>query len=565
MIGVRVAQGCVLTLVAVGIFGLGPAHPLRAMATTGYATPTPGPGDRDEGSEPERLIVDRDSNGLPYVAGELLVTYHPGALGGQIAAANDAVDAETEDRFPQIDARALELPRIKQRAARSRREVELEAARRELEAHPAVKSADYNYVDETEAMPNDPLFGQQWGLPRIRAPQAWDVTRGDQTLIAVLDSGIQSAPSGTTFTVTHPDIGSKIVAGADFVNGTQVPTDNNGHGTHVTGIATALTDNNTGVAGASPQGRAVAGKVCEDTGGGLGGPAACPLSAQVNGLIQTANRGDVDVINMSLGGLGCPPAQRDAIDFAAGRGIAIVAAAGNEDDDTPRCPASYPNVIAVSATNILNGKSSFSNFGDWIDIAAPGGHGGAPPDQRILSTYPVSTYAALNGTSMASPFVAGVAGLLAAQGANASQIRKRLLFNATDLGAPGKDAVFGHGLLNARAAVDNVACNNAERGVQTAQGPADAAGQAAAEADRTAEGAKRRARKAKRKARKAKRRAKKQGTEGAARKARRATRRAKKAKRASTRAEEQANSASEAFEQANAALNLVLVIRSAVC
>ena len=160
---------------------------------------------------------------------------------------------------------------------------------------------------------------------------------------------------------------------------------------------------------------------------------------------------------MSFGGPACGSGLRSAVDYASQRGVSLVAAAGNQATSTPQCPAAFPSVLAVSGTDIHDGDSDFSNFGSWVDIAAPGGDPG-PPSQNILSTLPtwMGSYDYRAGTSMSSPFVAGVASLLASQGRAASSIRGRIEGTAIDLGARGKDLVFGHGLVDAEAAVDDV-------------------------------------------------------------------------------------------------------------
>src|SRR5918994_1879665 len=503
-----------------------------AICALGVAVASPASGQQfdkriDPGADREvdPLVIDRDPDGARYVSGELIVTYRDDASRSQIAAANEQVDARTTDRFGPIDARAVVLREIEDIGSRDRRQAELETARRELEADPRVEAAEYNFVQRTQAIPNDPQFPQQWGLPRIRAPQAWDTTAGEETLIAVLDSGIQA---------THPDIGG-LVAGADFVNGDNNPEDNNGHGTHVTGIAGALTNNGVGVAGTSPEGEFLIGKVCEDGGGGLGGPAGCPLAAQLAGLIATADFGGVNVINMSLGGPACPTVQRDAVDYATNRGALVVAAAGNDATSIPSCPAAFPNAVAVSATNFDNGDSNFSNFGPWIDIAAPGGSTapGDPASEDILSTYPVSTYAFLAGTGMSSPYVAGVASLLASQGRGRAEIRNRIESTGTDLPPAGKDVLFGNGLVNAQAAVRSQtnACTLANAGLAGAH-------QNLATAEQNASDAQGKVKKAKRKAKKAKRKAKKLGTPRAEKKAKKAKKKLKKAKRKASAANE---------------------------
>ncbi|QIN78698.1 S8 family serine peptidase [Rubrobacter marinus] len=234
----------------------------------------------------------------------------------------------------------------------------------------------------------------------------------------------------------------------DFINNTPTVVDTEGHGTHVAGIAAALTSNGTGIAGASPDGLLFNYKVCDDLG--------C-ADEDIIAAINEAVRLDAEVINLSLGGYGSSTVAQNAVDNAWRNNVVVVASAGNDAVSTPNYPAAYPNAIAVSATNTSNGDSNFSNFGSWVDVAAPGGQLGAPNSQRILSTLPVAlgSYGHKNGTSMAAPFVSGIAANLASRGLPATEIRRRLEATATDLGAPGKDVLFGRGLVNAHAAATN--------------------------------------------------------------------------------------------------------------
>jgi hypothetical protein len=238
---------------------------------------------------------------------------------------------------------------------------------------------------------------EQWGLFAIgfhKIPAS--VLPTSAPIIAVVDTGVD---------YTHPDLGTaKIIKGPDYYDGDMDPMDTTGHGTHVAGIAAALTDNQVGVAGVSGKSKVLAIRV---------GEWCIPVFAGAAGIVYAADYSGVKVINLSWGGYWPDPYIADAIQYAIGKEILVVAAAGNEDTDEPMYPAAYPNVLAVGATDWMWGESAcdwgvkktcFSNYGDYVDIAAPG--------QMILSTVPRGGYESWAGTSMASPYVAGAAALV---------------------------------------------------------------------------------------------------------------------------------------------------------
>jgi thermitase len=216
-----------------------------------------------------------------------------------------------------------------------------------------------------------------------------------------------------------------------------VADDDNGHGTHVTGIAGALTNNGKGVAGGCFECELLIAKVMSPIG-------FTTDSRIVEGINWSVNHG-ADVVNLSLGGSGDSSVLRMAVNRAYGQGAVVVAAAGNEGTNVPQYPAAYSKVIAVSATTADGRLARFSNRGDWVDLAAPG--------TDILSTRMSGGYDRMSGTSMSAPFVSGLAGLLASRGMSADSIRQSMQTTAKDLGPAGDDPQFGHGRIDADNAV----------------------------------------------------------------------------------------------------------------
>ncbi|MDR7073422.1 S8 family peptidase [Fictibacillus barbaricus] len=292
----------------------------------------------------------------------------------------------------------------------------------------SVEYAEPNATFHATYVPNDPFYKtQQYAPQKVAAEQAWDVTQSSSSVkIAVVDTGVD---------YNHPDLAGKVIKGHDFVADDEDPIDENEHGTHVAGIAAANTNNGVGVAGLAPKASILAVRVLDADGSGS-------LDDVAQGIRYAADQG-AQVINLSLGGNLGTKTLEDAVNYAWNKGSVVVAAAGNSGVNLPSYPAYYSNAIAVAATDQNDQKASFSNFGTWVDIAAPG--------VDIYSTIPLNRYASFSGTSMASPVVAGVAGLLAAQGKSASQIRAALENTADPV--TGTGALFQHGRVNAAKAV----------------------------------------------------------------------------------------------------------------
>ncbi|MCX7791937.1 MAG: S8 family peptidase, partial [Chloroflexaceae bacterium] len=359
------------------------------------------------------------------VAGEIIARLSPGvtlAAPGLTRSLSALRVFAAEPLAPNAPIYRLRLPAT----------TDLEAAAARLSATPGVVYAEPNRVRRISRAPNDPAFPQQWGLRAIQAPEAWTSTTGGPIVVAVLDSGVDGE---------HPDLAGKVLPGHNALNGGPDARDDNGHGTAVAGLIAANTNNDAGIAGLCWECRILPVKVVDAR--GIGNDAS--LAAGIRWAADNGAR----VINMSLGGEGDSRVLREAIDYAAGRGIVLVAASGNERQagNPVTYPAAYPSVIAVGATGNGDTITGFSNTGDYLDLAAPG--------VGLWTTLPGGRYGPPNGTSFSSPYAAGTAALVLTQRPDLgwSDVGCILKASADDKGPPGKDPEYGWGRLNAFRAV----------------------------------------------------------------------------------------------------------------
>jgi type VII secretion-associated serine protease mycosin len=292
------------------------------------------------------------------------------------------------------------------------------------------------YMTNESVEPNDLLYAKyQWNLPAIETVPGWDVTRGSEdVVVAVIDTGVDT---------NHPDLEGRTIEGINIVSQQSKPLDDVGHGTHVAGIISALVNNREGVAGISWYNKIMPVKVLDETGAGT-------TYSVAQGIIWAADHG-AKVINMSLGNYADAQFLHDAIRYAYDKDVVLIAASGNDNTERPGYPAAYPEVFAVAATDSKQQKASFSNYGDYIDVAAPG--------VNIASTYPDNHYAALSGTSMASPHVTALAALI--RSANPllknTEVMDIMRQTAIDLGDRGKDKYYGYGQIDIVKAVSQAA------------------------------------------------------------------------------------------------------------
>lgn len=323
------------------------------------------------------------AHGQAYMPGEVLVKYQPG-YGAALSRSLYFSGLRQIDYAARLGICHLALPRG----------MSVRYAVQRLRNMPGIEYAEPNYIFQLDDV-DDPLFPQQWSLAKISAPAAWNFTIGaPQVLVAVLDSGAD---------LSHPDLAGQIAGSQNFV-GFGDATDNNGHGTHTAGIIAARTNNGIGVASLGYQTRLLIGKVATDQGVGS-------VATVIQGL-EWAIASGAKVVNMSFTFPSPSQALEDAIDDAWDSGLVLVAAAGNSGVTTKTYPGAYDHCIAVAATKSNDARASYSNYGSWVEVAAPG--------DEILSLYKHGQTAILSGTSMAAPHVAALAALLWANGARSN-------------------------------------------------------------------------------------------------------------------------------------------------
>ncbi|MFH1428428.1 MAG: S8 family peptidase, partial [Candidatus Margulisiibacteriota bacterium] len=349
--------------------------------------------------------------------------------------------------------------------------VNIQEAARAYSSLPSIEYAELNktFIINT-VTPNDPSYGVQWALPKMRAGDAWELVTGSESVVvAVLDTGVD---------YTHQDLASRIwintgevsangfdddhngfvddVIGWDFVDISDGgsppaaadedgigrdndPMDVYSHGTHLSGIIGAVANNNTGIAGLDWHCRIMPVRAGYKTNTGTGSLETDDIAA---GIYYAVNNG-ADIINMSFGGSAVLQTVALALEYAHANGVVLVASAGNESDTVISFPASDNYTIAVGATTSEDAKASYSNTGANLDIAAPG--------HIIYSTIPGNAYANKNGTSMAAPYVAGLAAMILSEAPSMPVHQVQYVLEATsdDLGPAGFDVEFGHGRINA--------------------------------------------------------------------------------------------------------------------
>lgn len=348
----------------------------------------------------------------------LLVKVRKGVNEMRVDEAHAFVGGRVIRDIPQIGWQVVEVPSS-----------QLVSAKRAYERMFAFEQVQFDRAKRLAYDPNDPLWGDMWHMRRIRANLAWDTQKGNATVkIAIMDTGIN---------VAHEDLAANIwvnpgeipnnnvdddgngyiddVNGYDFAYNDGNPDDVHGHGTGCAGLAAGVQDNNLGITGVAPGCKLVAVKAARDDGYFFD-------SANVPALVYCGDMG-FKVVSMSFYSDEVTPAERDAIDYAWSHGVLPVAAAGNDSQVLPYYPAAYDNTLAVAATNTNDNKAGFSNWGSWVNVAAPG--------TSLVTTSRDGGYGGFAGTSGACPHVAGLAGLLFSANPNATNAQVRAAIEDT--------------------------------------------------------------------------------------------------------------------------------------
>jgi serine protease len=264
---------------------------------------------------------------------------------------------------------------------------------------------------------------------------------GGDVVIGSIDTGVD---------LTHPEFTGRLIIGQDWYTNDGNPSDEEGHGSHTTGTMAGSTVGVAGVSGAGPHVKVYVQRVC--------GRRGCPTSAIVNAIRAAADQPGMVAMNLSLGGSSESSAEVDAIAYATGKNVLVIASAGNAGTGTVECPACDPNAISVSSTTWADVLAPYSSFGPGLDISAPGGscYSNTTPEGCIYSAYLSGGYTWMQGTSMAAPQVTGTAAVVASvTGLRGAALRSRILSTADDRGAAGYDTSFGNGRVNTYRAVTN--------------------------------------------------------------------------------------------------------------
>jgi serine protease len=410
----------------------------------------------------------RTVEGTKWAPGEIIVKFKPGVSDDVIRAINERHGSSVLSISKRGQFRRLRIPRNKT----------VEEMVAIYSKNPNVEYAEQNFIATALMVPNDTYYSYQWHLRTpahggINMEAAWNIQTGSpDVIVAVIDTGVayENYAEGSRrfkkYYYLAPDLANTLfVAGHDFVNNDDHPNDDEGHGTHVTGTIAQSTNNNMGVAGIAFNTSIMPVKVLNSFGSGS-------YTDIADGIYFAADNG-ADVINMSLGGGSPSTTLEDAVAYAYSMGVTIVCAAGNNSGPVLSYPAAYNTYcIAVGATRYDQTLSYYSSYGSGLDLVAPGGdiyidqNGDGYSDGVLQQTFGYNLndwgYFFYQGTSMASPHVAGVAALLIANGnadtdgdgvSSPDEVRAALQGTATDLGAPGWDQIYGWGLLDAPAAL----------------------------------------------------------------------------------------------------------------
>ena len=422
------ALASVLVLLAAAAFALlGSGGREAAPDARRDPSPTPRTSLRTVFTAPSRVVKPRDladpgrvgvGTADPavsdFVPGRLIIKFEEDAPPEAVQQVLSDLDGDVQARVDRLDVRVVDVP-----------PAETKEALAEVAASPAVEYVERDAAVRSFATPNDTLWREQWGPLIVDGPDAWNTATGSPGIVvAVLDTGIDG---------THPDLQSSLVAGYDFVNGDSDPSDDQGHGTASAGVIAARTNNGMGQAGICWRCSLMPVKVLDANGSGS-------TSVVAAGIVWAVDHG-ARVISLSLGGEDSTQTLADAVAYAVGKGVTLVASAGNSGNSNLNYPAAYEGVIAVAATTATDELYSWSNFGPWVHVAAPGCN---------VAPYLNGEYVNFCGTSSAGPIVAGIAALAlsAKPAASRAEVESALTLSVAPLGSAVR-----HGRVSANRAL----------------------------------------------------------------------------------------------------------------
>lgn len=387
-----------------------------AMGTAGGTVAASAAGDAHLSPAVPSVHVAQMSSTPHYAAGRVLVKFSPSASARQRSRLEATNHARTIGHIRDLGASVLKVP-----AGAERRVVHA------LESSGKVTYAERDgVVAGTDVTPNDPYWTKQWGENLIHAQTAWSTTAGSSSVVvAILDTGMNSA---------LPEFSGRVVAGYNFVANNADTTDDNSHGTAAAGVALAQGNNGTDVAGLCWSCTIMPVKV-------LDANAAGNDSITASGITWAVDHG-AKILSLSLGGTATSTTLSNAVSYAENHGALVVAAAGNNSSSAAFYPAAYPGVLSVAATDQYDALYSYSDYGSWVDVAAPGSN---------YSTWPSGNVYLFGGTSSATPVVAGLAGLLWSASPSLTETGiTNVLMSTAD---PLKTGVVGGGRVNAASAM----------------------------------------------------------------------------------------------------------------
>lgn len=296
-----------------------------------------------------------------------------------------------------------------------------------LSKHPHIKFAELDRAFRSNFAANDPYLGSAWHLNKVNAPVAWDLGQGSGVTVAILDSGVEAS---------HPDLAAQMVPGYNFFDNNNNTADVYGHGTAVAGVAAAASNNGVGVAGMAGQARIMPLRVSDTNGWGY-------TSTIAQGITYAADHG-ARIANASFGGIAGSASIQNAAQYMKNKGGLVFVSAGNNGVDENYNQTT--TLIAVSATDEWDNRTSWSSYGNFVSLSAPG---------ITYTTRTGGSYGQAMGTSFSSPLAAGVAAVVMSANPSLSgaQVEKLLFSTAADLGAAGRDNIYGYGRVDAAAAV----------------------------------------------------------------------------------------------------------------